>query len=153
MKNQWIMTLVMALVVGGIAFYGGMQYQQSKTPTGGALGQGFRSGGGNGQLRARNGQNGMAVRGEIISSDANSITVKLPDGSTKIVIVSVSTNVMQATSATKDDLKIGQMVAVFGTPDSDGSVTAQNIQLNPMMGRGGFGGGDGGQRAQSSPSQ
>jgi len=73
------------------------------------------------------------VNGEIISSDDKSITVKLTDGGSKIVILSDNTEINQAANATKDDLKAGEKVAVFGQENSDGSVTAQSIQLNPVL--------------------
>ena len=73
------------------------------------------------------------VSGEILSVDANSLTVKLPDGSSKIVTFSDTTQINKADKATAADLKTGVTVAVFGTTNSDGSVTAQNIQLNPQI--------------------
>jgi hypothetical protein len=36
-------------------------------------------------------------------------------------------------TTSKSDLTQGANVAVFGSPNSDGSVTAQNVQLNPMF--------------------
>lgn len=74
-----------------------------------------------------------AVVGEIISQDSKSITVKLQDGSSKIVLLSDSATVSKTESGSKSDLKDGTTVAVFGTTNSDGSVTAQNIQLNPAF--------------------
>ena len=44
MKNPMIMTIIVALVVGGAAFFGGMQYQ--KTQTSGSM---------QGQFRGQNG--------------------------------------------------------------------------------------------------
>lgn len=70
--------------------------------------------------------------GEIIGADEKSITVKLQDGSSKIVLLSEKTQINKAEKATKEDLKKGEKVAVFGTENPDGSVTAQNIQLNPQ---------------------
>jgi hypothetical protein len=65
--------------------------------------------------------------------DDKSITVKLQDGSTKIVILSDTTSFSTSSTGSKSDLKTGDTVAAFGTPNSDGSVTAQNVQINPMF--------------------
>ncbi len=139
-KNNIVLILVIAAVVGIAGFFGGMQYQKSKSPANSFFGNGV-GGGGNGQTRrfgnGTGGRNSGAVIGEILSSDENSITVKLMDGSSKIVIVSSSTSINKAAAASKSDLKTGERVAVFGSTNSDGSVTAQNIQLNPMMRFGG----------------
>lgn len=114
------LVIVAVLVVGGGAFYGGMKYQQSKSP---ALTRQFKG----------NRPGFIPVAGEIITSDDKSITVKLNDGSSKIVFFSDKTQINKASSATKDELKVGEKVAIFGMTNSDGSVTAQNIQLNPLM--------------------
>ena len=132
MKKSIIITIVLALVVGAGAFYGGMRYQGSRQP---AFLRQFRgsqgTGMGQGQFQG-NRQGFRPVNGEIISSDDKSITVKLQDGSSKIVLLTDKTEINKAAEATKEDLKIGEKVAAFGQENSDGSVTAQSIQLNPV---------------------
>lgn len=132
-NKHLIVMIVVAFLVGAGGFFAGMKYQQSLRGTGTKqFGNARRFGTG-----LNGGPGGIAnrfrpVAGDIIASDANSITVKLPDGSSKIVIVSDKTMLNKAGTATRDELKIGEKVAVFGTDNSDGSVTAQNVQLNPI---------------------
>lgn len=124
--NQYIITVVLLLLVGTGGFFAGTKYQQSKAPA--AFGQR------NNQRNAAGG-NRMGFRpvsGEIVASDDKSITVKLPDGSSKIVLLSDKTVVNKASTGTKDDLKNGTKVAVFGNENPDGSVSAANIQINPI---------------------
>lgn len=131
MKNPIVIAVIVAVVVGAGAFFAGMKYQQGKTPavTANAGGTGgFGGRGGNG----RNGAN-RPMMGQIISQDDKSMTVKMQDGSTKIVLLSTTTAINKAATATKSDITVGERVNVFGTANTDGSVTAQNIQLNPMM--------------------
>jgi hypothetical protein len=137
LKNQnVIIPVVVAVLVGAAAFFGGMQYQKSQAQTNGQFsrngGQGFRMGMGAGMGRFGNGMGG-AVIGQIIGSDDKSITVKLQDGSSKIVLLTDSTMISKTQTTSKSDLTQGANVAVFGSPNSDGSVTAQNVQLNPMF--------------------
>ncbi len=92
-------------------------------------GQNQKPGQGN-QLGQPGGRQGMQpAAGEILSSDDKSITVKLNNGGSKIVLVTDKTTINKASEATKADLTTGKNVAVFGTENSDGSVTAETIQL------------------------
>ena len=70
--------------------------------------------------------------GEISAQDEKTITVKLQDGSSKIILLSDKTSINKASVGLISDLTVGEKVAVFGTSNADGSVTAQNIQLNPV---------------------
>lgn len=124
-----IITILLLTIIGSSAFFSGMKYQQSKQKTAFAQVRGF-AGVRDGSQTGRSGF--RPVNGEIIGTDSNSITVKLTDGSSKIVVLSDKTVINQATAATKDDLKVGTKVAVFGQENSDGSVTAQNIELNSI---------------------
>ncbi len=138
-NNSLLITGIVAVVVAAVAFFGGIEYQKSKSPANSFFASGGQQGNNQGRrFGAGAGRNGGAVVGEILSADENSITVKLMDGSSKIVVVSSSTSINKAATASKSDLKTGERVAVFGSTNSDGSVTAQNIQLNPTMMR--FGG-------------
>lgn len=135
-NKSLITTVIVALVVGVAAFWGGMQYSQSRRSAafrqfadGQGEPQGFRRG--NVAIGNRNGNGFRPVNGEIIASDDKSITVKLQDGSSKIIIISDNTQINKAETVSKSDLADGQTVAVFGQENSDGTVTAQSIQLNP----------------------
>ncbi|PIP15121.1 hypothetical protein COX47_01425 [Candidatus Roizmanbacteria bacterium CG23_combo_of_CG06-09_8_20_14_all_35_49] len=134
--NKQIITIIIAIAVGALSFFGGMKYQESKSVNNrfGANLQNMRGqqNGQTGQSQTRRG-GFRPVMGEIINQDENSITVKLVDGSSKIVLLSEKTTYNKAETATKTDLKKGERVNVFGTENTDGSVTAQNIQLNPLL--------------------
>jgi ribosomal protein L2 len=132
-NNVIIITVLVAIIAAGAGFFGGMQYQKSQRPAGGQFANRQFGQGSQGQFVRRNGQSGGAVIGQILSLDDKSITVKMPDGSSKIVILSEATAINKQAEGTKSDLKTGENVAVFGSANADGSVTAQNIQLNPMI--------------------
>ena len=144
--------IFVALVFGGGGFYGGMTYQKSQMPAFAQNGGQFGAGGGPGQgmpgagMRGVAGANGQSrpVAGEIIEQDDNSITVKLPDGSSKIVMLSSKTEINKAASGVVGDLKKGEQVMAIGTEGSDGTLVAETVSL----GRFGFG-----MRGQPSPAQ
>ena len=145
-KQILLIIAAVALVVGGGSFYGGMKYAQSKNPSAAdragftnlspeerqARLQQFGQLGG-GQRGARNGGGGELTAGEIITKDDKSITVKLRDGGSKIVFFTASTPVMKSTSGSLQDLAIGEQVTVTGTANQDGSLSAQSIQLRPLL--------------------
>ncbi len=88
---------------------------------------GQRSGGANNASGLR------PVNGEIIAVDDKSITVKLQNDTSKIILLDSKSSINKTATATVADLKIGEKIAAFGTENSDGSLTAQNVQLNPAL--------------------
>lgn len=145
--NNIIAIIVLLLVVSGAAFFGGTKYQQRKTVSQFSQRMGLNDGSGQGMGRntgnnitsgdvAKNRGQTPGFRqtvGEIISVDDKSITVKLADGSSKIVLFSDSTTINKAIEASKSDLKVGTNVAVNGNTNTDGSVTSNNIEINPHV--------------------
>jgi len=136
-KNIVIISIAVILVVAG-AFYGGIKYSESKESNGasearnpGNFSQGGRQQGFQGM---RNGQSGANfINGDILANDDNSITVKLRDGGSKIVFLSESTQITKSTDGTRDDLVADKSVMINGQQNSDGSVTAQMIQIRPQI--------------------
>jgi hypothetical protein len=139
MKNNSTLMIVMALIIGlGGGFFGGMQYQGGKQSSLSQQTGSSQYGGRTGSSSGFRGRAGMGQTiGTILSQDDKSITVKLQDGSSKIVLLSSKTTYGQMTQASASDLKVGERVGVFGTSNSDGSVTAQSVQLNPTVRGGG----------------
>ena len=140
MKNTLTVILIIAIVVVGAgAFYGGMVYGKSQANgarpnfqnmTAAQRQQFAGARGANG----RGGANGGGfVSGDIIAKDATSITVKTQDGSSKIVFLAGSTQISKSAAGSAADLNSGGQVVVNGTANSDGSVTATNIQIRPQM--------------------
>lgn len=136
-----VIAIIVVIVVGAGSFYGGMKYSQSKSPAGRGLANlspeqrqaRFQQMGGanaEGQRGTRTG-NGFAA-GEIVSKDADSITVKLSDGGSKIVLFSTSTQVMKFSAGSLNDLVVGENITVNGSANQDGSVTAQSVQIRPQ---------------------
>ena len=128
-KNSLIITIVVAIVCLGAGFFAGMKYQESKLPQfarnlpNDFQGRMDRSG-------QRTGATGFRpVIGEIISIDDKSITVKLSDDSSKIILITDSSEINKTESSSFNDLKEGENITAFGQENSDGSITAQNIQI------------------------
>jgi len=126
-----VVTVVVLLIVAGGAFYGGTVYGKSHP----VMRQGAIK---NGEIRPNirsgagmpNGAN--FISGDIISKDANSITLKmLSNEGSKIIFYSNTTQISKMASGTTNDLATGVSVSVTGTTNSDGSVTAKSIQIRP----------------------
>ena len=129
-KNNLITTAVVALIAGALGFYGGTLYQKSKG--GSSFPRQFQNGLNRPTgLPGRTGFGGGSrpVNGEIVSLDDKTLTVKTPDGSSKIVIYSDSTNINKTSTGSKSDLEVGEQVMIIGTEGTDGTVTAQNISV------------------------
>ncbi len=147
MKNAFIGYVITALIMGGGAFYGGMEYQKSLKPEGGGVGamsnftnlspderQKMREQFMGNTMRGGQGRNGgNLATGEIIAKDDKSITVKLRDGGSKIIFYTNTTDIGKFTKGVLQDLEIGKTVVITGEQNSEGTITAQSIQLRPQI--------------------
>ena len=125
MQKNPIAIIILAVVTAAGGFFGGMKYQQSKQPSfAGFIGNRTATG---------NRNTFRATVGDVIASDDKSITVKLAYGSSKIVLFSDKTEIYKTDTTQKNDLKVGDRVMVTGSNNSDGSQTAENIQINPPI--------------------
>ncbi|MCX6787242.1 MAG: hypothetical protein NTY93_01815 [Candidatus Kaiserbacteria bacterium] len=129
MNTKIIWVIVLAIVIVGASFYGGMSYSKGKV----ADRQGGMPSGQFGEETAVTGKSGSQTGGftigQIISNDATGRTIKMQDGSTKIILTSSSTQIMKMIDGTQDDLSVGTDVTVMGAKNNDGSITAQSIQI------------------------
>ncbi len=133
--KKHIVTIVLVVAVGIGAFYGGMRYGTSQVGTQGAQDSPRSAGRNGGRNGGAFGANGGFLSGQILAMDSQSITVALRNGSsTKIVFFSGSTQIVKSASGTIDDLKNGENVTVIGAANSDGSITAQSIQIGGRIG-------------------
>lgn len=137
MKNQSLIIILSVALSLSVGFYAGTNYQSGKDAS-------IRNGLGSLQANFRNRQNGTLTNsqpsrnggqliGEITSQDDKSITIKLTDGSSKIVFLSSTTAINKESAVTKTDLTVGTKIGVFGQSNTDGSLNAQSIQINPIQ--------------------
>jgi len=140
MKKNLIYIIAGFIIVAGASFYGGLKYGQTQKST-------FAGGNFNlerqGNFMPANGSSQKTgspagrvntigaglINGEIISKDDKTLTVKLVDGNSKIILYSTSTAVGKSVEAKTEDLTSGQNISVMGRTNDDGSITAQNIQI------------------------
>ena len=129
MTKKYLIPIIIAIVVGALGFFGGMQYQKSQRSNAFSGSRQFNNGNGAriSGVPGRNGFNGnRPVSGEITSLADSTMTVKTQDGSSKIIIISDSTKINLTSAGSKSDLKVGDQAMVIGT-DSNDTITAQTI--------------------------
>jgi hypothetical protein len=122
----WAVVVIVALA-GGI-FYGKGSAASSAASARGLYASSTRNGLG------RTAAGGGFVSGQIISVDANSMTVSLANGNSQVIFYSSSTQVMKPTIVPASNLTAGTRVMIGGTSNSDGSLTAQSIQVQTGSG-------------------
>ena len=134
-KNQIIAVALGAIVIAAGSFYAG-----TKLPRGGMMRGGFPQGGMQGAGARNNLNRGAMTVGTVIAKDAGSITVQLgnpastttpQDTGSRIIFYSSSTQVGKFSVGSEADVVVGSPVMVTGTPNADGSITAQMIQIRP----------------------
>lgn len=130
MKHLYYIITVAAILIIA-AFFGGMKYGSISTTGTRSQRVGQFAGTGNftGMPGGARGTNGGGITGQVIGKDTTSITVKTMDGSSKIVFLAPTTHTVKSVDTTANDVQMGMNVFVTGTANSDGSVTAQNIQI------------------------
>jgi len=130
MKNNLFSFILVAVISLAVGFYAGSFYQKNQQQQ--RFSQ-FGARGFSGQNQAsRFGGGSRPVSGQIIKKEADSITVKTQNGSTRIVFFTDKTNIGKTTKAEISDLKENETVFIVGQENSDGSITAQNIQIGQM---------------------
>jgi len=132
-----IFPIIIFILVAFGSFYGGMKYGQNgnksaNSPTaklfqqnGGQYQRNVGGTGGTNNVRA--GAN--FTTGNVIAKDDKSFTLKLQNGGSKIIFFSSATQFMKTATGSIEELKIGDNVMTNGNANSDGSMTAETIQL------------------------
>jgi len=128
-KNQTIIIfIVIAILIGAGAFYGGMFYGKSQSRP--ANFRNFAGKAPDGNFRGpANGNGQNFINGEILSLDDKSITVKIPNNGSKIIFYSQSTSVSKTVDGAISDLKVGDNIMASGDSNTEGSITAKTIQI------------------------
>jgi hypothetical protein len=128
--KQWVILIVVAVVFAGGGFFGGMKYQASKTPAvtarSGAAGA---AGAFAGRRAAGGGAAGSFINGQVLSVNGSTITVTLANGGSQVAVLAPSTQYRKAVDGTSADVSVGSQVTITGTSNSDGSLTAQSVQI------------------------
>jgi hypothetical protein len=125
-KIHIIWGLVAVVVLAG-GIVGG---RLSATPSLSGFGGAAMGGSGSSVQRTTQGMTqGGFTSGKITEVSGSSITLQLPNGSSKVVFFSNSTAVSEPTVVSSSVLVAGTTIIVGGTQNSDGSLTAQTIQI------------------------
>jgi hypothetical protein len=138
-------TLVIWAIVIAVVFFGAGWYIKgsSSAPSATTAARSGFSGTFSGTAGARAGRTvagGGLVAGKIVSVDPTSISIQLPNststtattGST-VVLYSTGTSILKSVVGSSADLQVGNSVTVSGTTNSDGSVSANSIQIRPTQ--------------------
>ncbi len=117
---------VIALIIGaGIGYAGAGMLNRPAAP------QFTRGNFAAGGMMRGGGANGGFLSGTVVSKNATTMTLNTRDGSSHVVFITPDTTVSKSVDGTMSDVPVGGTVIVSGTTNSDGSVSANLIQLRP----------------------
>lgn len=131
LNKQTVTTALISIILaGGGGYYIGSHKQGAQSAR---IGAQFGQGGIGGQRGgfARGGPNGNMINGDVVSLSSNILTVKGRDGGSRVILLTGSTKVSKSVAGDKADVKEGTSVLILGTQNSDGSVTADTVQIRP----------------------
>jgi hypothetical protein len=134
---------LVAIVMLGGGFVGG---KLSATPARQGFG-GMNRSGSSIQRTTQGMTQGGFSSGKIAGIGSSTITLQLPNGSSKVVFYSDLTTISEPKVVSSSALTTGITIMVGGTQNSDGSLTAQTIQV----GAAGAAKGSGGENGASAP--
>ena len=125
-KKLITIILISHLIAIGVGVYGGMKYGQSKSPLSNLSRQNFQNLSPEQRQQLSQGRTGGGtganfLSGEVITKDEQSLTLKMSDGSSKIVFFSDSTQISKTTEGSIGDVEVGKQIMVSGDQNSDGS--------------------------------
>lgn len=121
-----IIAVAAAVIFGGTGFWFGTIYG-GKNISGN---QAYQNQGGQ---RIFNRTGAGVTTGQIVSFDDKSITVQDRSGNSKIIFYSSSVPISKMASSSAQDFSNGEDITVIGSQNSDGSITAQSIQIRPAL--------------------
>lgn len=124
--------VVVIVAIAGIGFYAGtkgisnnpQQQLNDVNATGSNTENQMMKGAGPGKLSPEN-----MIQGQVTEINNQEITVELTDGTTKTILLSGTTRIGKVITGTLDDIVVGSSLAVNGAQNSDGSVSAQMVQI------------------------
>lgn len=129
MKNKNITIGIISVVLIIAAFFVGKSYGASHAAaTAPTTGGGFNR---TGMTGGAGGGRGGGTMGQVVSMDVTSITVSTPGGGSKIILYSPTTTVAKSTQGTIKDITVGSIITANGPANTDGSITANAIQIRP----------------------
>lgn len=128
MNKTVILTIILIIAAGIGGFFVGKSHHSSRY-TFGYTSAGFAA------RRNIGNPNIQAIRGKIISSSNGVLTISLLGGNSKLVVIGSNTTITKSSTASASDLTAGNQVMVLGAINSDGSITAKSIQINPAYNR------------------
>ncbi len=128
--------IIGAVVIAILSFWGGSAYAKHKSTTalrtmGGPTMQGARGTFTVGGMKNGSNAGGGFVSGTVLSKTDTTITVQNQAGGSKILLVSPTTAVSKSAQGSITDVAVGSSILATGSTNSDGSITAQTLQLRP----------------------
>ncbi len=136
MKNKNLfLTILIVVLFSAVSFIAGKNFPDrggSQMANRGQFGNQGRNME-NGQKFAGTQMRGGQILGEITAIENDKVTIKEVNGSSKVILLTEETSIVKTTVAPITDLKVGGKIAVFGKSTTDAIISAQNIQLNPLM--------------------